>query len=31
VLNREFPDCRIVHLVRDGRDCALSHMSKEYI
>lgn len=31
VLNREFPDCRIVHLVRDGRDCALSHASKEYI
>jgi hypothetical protein len=31
VLNREFPESRIVHLVRDGRDCALSHMSKEYI
>lgn len=31
VLNRDFPDCRIVHLVRDGRDCALSHLSKEYI
>lgn len=31
VLNREFPDCKIIHLVRDGRDCALSHMSKEYI
>ncbi len=31
VLNREFPECRIVHLLRDGRDCALSHMSKEYV
>lgn len=31
VLNRDFPDCKIIHLVRDGRDCALSHMSKEYI
>lgn len=25
LLNRHFPDCRIVHVVRDGRDCALSH------
>jgi len=31
VLNREFPDSRIIHLLRDGRDCALSHMSKEYV
>lgn len=30
-LNRMFPDCRIIHLVRDGRDCALSHGSKEYV
>ncbi|TAM61120.1 MAG: sulfotransferase [Rhodanobacter sp.] len=25
LLSRHFPDCRIVHVVRDGRDCALSH------
>lgn len=25
VLNQLFPDCRVVHVVRDGRDCALSH------
>ncbi len=25
LLNRLFPDCRVVHVVRDGRDCALSH------
>lgn len=31
MLNRDFPDCKIIHLVRDGRDCALSHASKEYI
>jgi len=31
MLNRYFPDCKIIHLVRDGRDCALSHASKEYI
>lgn len=31
VLNRDFPDCRFIHIVRDGRDCALSHMSKEYV
>jgi hypothetical protein len=30
-LNAMFPDCRIVHLVRDGRDCALSHASREYV
>ena len=30
-LNRMFPTCRILHLVRDGRDCALSHMSREYV
>jgi len=30
-LNALFPDCKIIHLVRDGRDCALSHLSKEYI
>jgi hypothetical protein len=30
-LNAMFPTCRIIHLVRDGRDCALSHTSKEYI
>ena len=30
-LNRMFPDCRIIHLVRDGRDCALSHGSAEYV
>jgi len=30
-LNADFPACTIIHLVRDGRDCALSHMSKEYI
>lgn len=24
-LNTAFPDCRVVHVVRDGRDCALSH------
>lgn len=25
LLNTLFPDCLIVHVVRDGRDCALSH------
>lgn len=30
-LNAMFPTCRIIHLVRDGRDCALSHTSKEYV
>jgi Sulfotransferase family len=30
-LNTMFPTCKIIHLVRDGRDCALSHLSKEYI
>ncbi|MGH8233165.1 MAG: sulfotransferase family protein [Rhodanobacteraceae bacterium] len=25
LLNNLFPDCRVIHLVRDGRDCALSH------
>jgi hypothetical protein len=30
-LNAMFPRCRVVHLVRDGRDCALSHRSKEYV
>jgi len=30
-LNAEFPRCQIIHLVRDGRDCALSHRSKTYI
>jgi len=25
LLNSLFPDCRVVHVVRDGRDCALSH------
>ena len=29
-LNAEFPACRIVHLVRDGRDCALSHRDYLY-
>lgn len=24
LLNRLFPDCKVVHVVRDGRDCALS-------
>lgn len=30
-LNALFPRGQIVHLVRDGRDCALSHRSKEYV
>jgi hypothetical protein len=30
-LNAMFPTCKIIHLVRDGRDCALSHLSKEYV
>ncbi len=30
-LNRLFPQCKFIHLLRDGRDCALSHLSKEYI
>lgn len=25
LLNRLFPNCRVVHVIRDGRDCALSH------
>lgn len=25
LLNELFPDCRVIHVVRDGRDCALSH------
>lgn len=25
LVNRLFPGCRVVHVVRDGRDCALSH------
>jgi hypothetical protein len=25
LLNRHFPNCRVVHVIRDGRDCALSH------
>ena len=29
-LNAEFPRCRIIHLVRDGRDCALSHRHYMY-
>jgi hypothetical protein len=30
-LDRMFPACKVIHLVRDGRDCALSHLSKEYV
>jgi len=30
-LNAEFPRCQIIHLVRDGRDCAQSHRSKHYL
>lgn len=25
LLNELFPDCRVVHVIRDGRECALSH------
>jgi len=25
LLNAHFPTCRVVHVIRDGRDCALSH------
>jgi hypothetical protein len=25
LLNRFFPACRIIHVIRDGRDCAMSH------
>ncbi|MGH9586443.1 MAG: sulfotransferase family protein, partial [Acidobacteriaceae bacterium] len=25
LVNRHFPNCRVVHVIRDGRDCALSH------
>lgn len=25
LINQLFPDCRVVHVIRDGRDCALSH------
>jgi hypothetical protein len=25
ILNELFPKCRVVHIIRDGRDCALSH------
>jgi hypothetical protein len=30
-LNSEFRHCKIIHLVRDGRDCAQSHRSKHYL
>jgi hypothetical protein len=30
-LNALFPTCRILHIVRDGRDCALSHLSRAYV
>ena len=30
-LNVMFPACKIIHLIRDGRDCALSHGSEEYV
>ena len=29
-LNAMFPDCLFIHLVRDGRDCALSHEGYVY-
>jgi len=29
-INRWFPNCQIVHIVRDGRDCALSHLDQAY-
>lgn len=25
LLNDLFPDCKVIHVIRDGRDCALSH------
>lgn len=25
ILNHLFPNCKVIHVVRDGRDCALSH------
>lgn len=25
LVNLHFPNCRVVHVIRDGRDCALSH------
>lgn len=30
LLNALFPDCRVVHVVRDGRDCALSHQHMKW-
>jgi hypothetical protein len=30
-LNEMFPACKIIHIVRDGRDCALSHTGKDYV
>jgi hypothetical protein len=30
-LNAMFPTCKIIHLVRDGRDCAVSHLGREYV
>jgi hypothetical protein len=30
-LNAMFPACQIVHIVRDGRDCALSHLGPDYV
>lgn len=30
-LDAMFPSCQIVHLVRDGRDCALSHLGPDYV
>ena len=29
-LNRWFPGCRIIHIVRDGRDACLSHLGQDF-
>lgn len=29
-LNRWFPGCRIIHIIRDGRDACLSHLEQDF-
>jgi Sulfotransferase family len=30
-LDRAFPDCQVIHIIRDGRDAAASHMGKPWL